>query len=84
MPLRVDIRQIKAARALLRWTQADLARESCLGTATIADYERGHRETDDTQESVVRAFARFGISFSESGISHAPGMIGQRENAHGT
>jgi hypothetical protein len=48
--------QIRAARALLRWSAEDLARESTLGVTTIRRAELAERETSMTtaNDSVVR------------------------------
>ena len=38
-------KQVRAARALLGWSQADLAKEAGLGITTIADCELERRQT---------------------------------------
>jgi transcriptional regulator with XRE-family HTH domain len=54
--------QVKAARALLGWTQADLADRANLGTATIADFERGKRRPyPATVAAIVAALAAEGV-----------------------
>ncbi|WP_431208747.1 helix-turn-helix domain-containing protein [Burkholderia cepacia] len=35
--------QVKAARALLAWSQQELARKAHVATSTVADFERGVR-----------------------------------------
>jgi len=35
--------QIRAARALVAWSQQDLAKSAQVGGSTVADFERGHR-----------------------------------------
>ncbi len=62
----VTTRQIKAARALLAWSQADLARHSKVSEPTIArlesfDGELGGRE--ETGEKIVRAIEKAGVDF---------------------
>ncbi len=62
----VTTRQIKAARALLAWSQADLARHSKVSEPTIArlesfDGELGGRE--ETGEKIVRAIEKAGVEF---------------------
>ena len=42
--------QIRAARALLRWSAEDLARESALGVTTIRRAELAEGETSMTTE----------------------------------
>jgi transcriptional regulator with XRE-family HTH domain len=68
-------RQIKAARALLNWSQADLARHSGVSEPTIArlesvDGKLGGRE--ETIKKIRRAVEVAGIEF----ISEKEGIIG--------
>ncbi|AFU88294.1 transcriptional repressor [Caulobacter phage CcrColossus] len=65
--------QCKAARVLLGWTQHDLAKQIGCATSTIADYERGARETEPSiLLAVFEAFARNGVLFRPDAILHAP------------
>jgi predicted transcriptional regulator len=62
----LTIRQVKAARALLGWSQADLARHSSVSEPTIArleaaDGELGGRE--DTERKIRIAIEKAGIEF---------------------
>jgi transcriptional regulator with XRE-family HTH domain len=62
----VTTRQIKAARALLAWSQADLADRSGISEPTVArleaaDGELGGRE--DTTESLRAAIEAAGVEF---------------------
>src|SRR6516164_6152259 len=62
----IDVRQIKAARALLRWRQDRLARQAGLALATIRRLERlaGRIEANfDTVEKIRRALEAAGIAF---------------------
>ena len=64
--LKVSIRQIKAARALVGWSQDDLANRSGLSIPTIkrleaAEGEIGGRE--ETREAIVGALQEGGIQF---------------------
>jgi predicted transcriptional regulator len=64
--LKVSIRQIKAARALIGWSQDDLAEHSGVSTPTIkrlesADGEIGGRA--ETGEALVSALVRAGVEF---------------------
>jgi predicted transcriptional regulator len=66
--LKVSIRQIKAARALLAWSQEDLATASDISVPTIkrleaADGSLGGRT--DTAERLVRALVAAGVEFLE-------------------
>jgi hypothetical protein len=60
--------QIRAGRALLRWSAQDLAREAALGLATIRRAEGVERETSMTVANdlaVRRALESAGIEFIE-------------------
>lgn len=64
--LKVSIRQIKAARALLAWSQSDLAGKSGVSEPTIkrlesADGELGGRT--GTAEAIVAALEAAGVEF---------------------
>jgi predicted transcriptional regulator len=64
------IRQIKAARALLGWSQSDLARRSGISEPTIArleslDGELGGRE--ETVRKIRAALENSGIEFINGG-----------------
>jgi transcriptional regulator with XRE-family HTH domain len=64
--LKVSIRQIKAARALVGWSQEDLAANSGVSVPTIkrlesADGEIGGRA--ETGEALVGALEKAGIEF---------------------
>ena len=58
--------QIRAARALLRWSAAELAREAALGLATIKRAELANGETSMTMANdlaVRRALEAAGVEF---------------------
>jgi len=58
--------QIRAARALLRWSAADLARDAALGLATIKRAELADGETSMTAANdlaVRRALEAAGVEF---------------------
>jgi transcriptional regulator with XRE-family HTH domain len=58
--------QSAAARALLKWTLADLSRESGLATATLTDFENAKRpSSSETIQKITSAFDRAGIMFTE-------------------
>jgi predicted transcriptional regulator len=64
--LKVSIRQIKAARALLGWSQDDLAKHSGISAPTVkrleaADGNVGGRAA--TGESLVTALQQAGVEF---------------------
>lgn len=55
---------VKAARALLGWNQGDLAERAGVGHSTVADFERGTRDTElHIRMQIVFAFARAKILF---------------------
>ena len=56
--------QSKAARALLSWSQTDLADAAGLGLSTIKDYESGRRKPHNRNLSKIdSAFTERGIEF---------------------
>jgi len=64
----VTIRQVKAARALLGWSQADLARHSLVSEPTIARLESADGEIAgraNTAEKIRAAIEKAGIEFIE-------------------
>lgn len=80
--LKVSIRQIKAARALLGWSQETLAKRSSVSLPTIKRLEAA--DTDDspdiggrpeTSAAIRIALENAGIQFLEVGdASHGPGV----------
>ena len=68
--------QIRAARALIRWTAEDLARETALSVATIRRAELSEDETSMTPASdlaVRRALEAAGVEFID-GNGRGPGV----------
>lgn len=67
-PASMEGRQIKAARALLGWSQADLCKEADISRATLNDLEN---DTGDPRRSstnrVEDAFRRHGVIFLTAG-----------------
>lgn len=60
----ITIKQIKAARSLLDWTQNDLAKVSGFSMAAIAKIEQGQGNPRvDTMAAIQGAFERYGITF---------------------
>ena len=58
--------QIRAARALLRWSAADLARESSLGANTVRRAEVAEKETSLTaanELAIRRGLEAAGVEF---------------------
>ena len=71
---KVSIRQIKAGRALVAWSQDDLARHSKVGIATVKRLEAEDAEAGgriSTWEALVAALEAIGVEFlteNEGGI----------------
>jgi len=56
--------QVRAARALLRWSREDLARHSQLFVGTIKDLEREKSNpAEKTLQAIERAFHEAGVVF---------------------
>lgn len=60
----IDYRQIRAARALLNWSQPDLARASDLATSSVKNVESEcGTARKETLEAICDAFERNGVEF---------------------
>jgi DNA-binding XRE family transcriptional regulator len=67
--------QIRAARALLFWSQNDLAKASKVSRQTIADFELGKRESyDRTLADVVKAMEEEGVLFIDEDDKFGAGV----------
>ncbi len=65
-PERVDRAQVRAARALLNWTQLDLADAADIALATLKRFEIGHTQPIATVKSaIIRALEAQGIQFNQ-------------------
>lgn len=61
-----SIRQVKAARALLGWSQDDLARASGMSKPTVARLETGEGDLGGyagTREKILAALEAAGVEF---------------------
>ena len=66
-------KQITAARAILGWTQQELADRAGSGVSTVASFEKGHRDTKtDTKEAIIGTLQEAGIEFLDSGVQFKP------------
>jgi DNA-binding XRE family transcriptional regulator len=60
--------QVKAARALLWWTQGDLAEAASCARQTINDFETGkHMPIGNNLAAIVRALSAAGVVFGDDG-----------------
>nr|WP_281032615.1 helix-turn-helix domain-containing protein [Phyllobacterium salinisoli] len=56
--------QCRGARAMLGWSQAELAKAANVSRQTIADFERGaHLPISNNLASIITAFRNAGIEF---------------------
>lgn len=61
--------QVKAARALLAWSQQELAAKARIATSTLADFERGVRTpTANNAQAVREALEAEGLKFVAGGV----------------
>jgi transcriptional regulator with XRE-family HTH domain len=77
--------QIRAARALLRWSAEDLARASTLGVTTIRRAELAEGETSMTtanDSAVRRTLEGAGVEFID-GNGAGPGVRLRKAQQHG-
>ncbi|HEY1746965.1 MAG TPA: helix-turn-helix transcriptional regulator [Xanthobacteraceae bacterium] len=70
--------QSRAARALLGWSQTELARRASVATSTVADFERGQRSpVTNNLEALKLAFEKEDITFPPGGavVGALPKMV---------
>jgi transcriptional regulator with XRE-family HTH domain len=59
---------VRAARALLQWSQGDLAKEAAVGISTIAEFEKGSRTPIANNVAAIRrALEAAGVRFTSAG-----------------
>lgn len=78
--------QSRAARALLAWSQQDLAQKAGVATSTVADFERGRRTPVPNNADAMRtALEGAGIHFPPGGAvaGPKPPILGSRDVAGG-
>lgn len=69
--------QCRAARALLDWSQQDLAKAAHLGLSTIRDFEKGRRvPTHNNLRGIKLALEEGGVGIGEENSSVA--LIAER------
>ncbi|WP_148211432.1 helix-turn-helix domain-containing protein [Brucella microti] len=78
----MNAEQIRAARALLNWSQGDLVKASKLSLTTIRRMEDGaigpQRSSVGNVEAVQRALESAGVTFIDAGAPSAGGGVGVR------
>src|SRR5262245_2757162 len=61
--------QIRAARALIAWSQQDLAKKARVAASTVADFERGRRTPVQNNADAMRsALEGAGVRFVGGGV----------------
>ena len=82
----ITYHQIRAARALLDWSQDDLAKASGLSIATIRKIETGHISPRDKTANLIRqALEDGGLEFVEpGGVRHKPEDISIYQGPEGS
>ena len=74
-PADLPLKHVRAARALLAWSQQDLAKEAGVATSTIADFERGKRKPVANNAQAIRdALEKAGIRFLATGAVIEPSL----------
>lgn len=74
-------KQVRAGRALLAWSQQDLAKKAGVAASTVADFERGQRTPVPNNADAMRAaLEQAGIHFPKGGAVIGPELpaLGQR------
>jgi len=77
--------QLRAARGLLDWTRADLAKAANISPETIKNIEHGtFRPQEATTEAIIRAFSARDVEFTENeGVRKATNNITTLEGRDG-
>jgi len=66
--MQLSAEQIRGARALLDWSQTDLADRTLLGLRTVKRAESGERLTAAAVLSIQRCFEQAGVAFFGPGV----------------
>lgn len=69
--------QCRAARALLDWTQSDLAERTAISSVSIRAFEKGGEMRESNLRLIKLTFESAGIIFQDEGET-VPGGIGVR------
>src|SRR5882757_9408486 len=74
-PTDLTPKHVRAARALLAWSQQDLAKAAGVATSTVADFERGQRTPVANNAQAIRsALEGAGIRFLPTGAVMGPAV----------
>lgn len=80
----ITLEQIRAARALLKWTQKDLAAHARLNDDQVHNFEGGRSRSLEVLEAIYQAFITNGIEFTDGeGVRKSTGGIKVLEGGHG-
>ena len=72
-PTDLSAKQIRAGRALLAWSQQELAKKAGVAASTVADFERGHRTpVPNNAEAMRTALESAGVRFLPGGAVIGP------------
>ena len=67
--MKISVNQIRAARALLDWSQKDLAEHADVSDVSIMSYEKEKRTPHQgTLEKILNAFELAGVKFTQTGV----------------
>ncbi len=65
----------RAGRAVLNWSREELAAESGLSVPGIGNIENGQATTVRSQNKILRAYHRMGVSFTENGVEQVENPV---------
>jgi transcriptional regulator with XRE-family HTH domain len=75
LPSELTAKHVRAARALLAWSQQDLSKVAGVATSTVADFERGQRTPIANNAQAIRnALEGAGIHFLPTGAVIGPAL----------
>ncbi len=83
MAILITSDQVRAARALLKWGQAELAEKSCVSIPAIANIETDRQQPSlSTQMRLVKALADAGVELIDGGVRRTRNAIQVFEGDH--
>jgi hypothetical protein len=76
MPIEIIVpAQVRAARALVNWSQEELSRAANVSLTTVRDFEGERRTTENAaMREIQRAFDNEGVTFVAGGADGGPGV----------